>query len=271
MPELPEVETIKSQLSSIVPMEIVSIKNSDVISGIAHTSLVKLKKNTIHNIWRKGKMLIFDLNDGHKLLSHLGMTGSWRISDSPLKIKHNHLQIRGMVNNQTKYISYIDPRRFGHMYLYDQESAEKKLAELGTDLADKEFTVKYLKNNLLKYPNRMLKVSLLDQSLFAGTGNYIASEVCAHAGILPSRLVRNIQSKEFEKIFNAIKLVISGAVNQGGTTFQGGYYDANGEKGNGVNSLIVFYQKTCRLCHKAPIIKTILAQRGTYHCPKCQK
>jgi len=57
----------------------------------------------------------------------------------------------------------------------------------------------------------------------------------------------------------------------GGTTFQGGYRDSSGEKGLGVQHLVVFYQKTCQLCRKSEVKKIILAQRGTYYCPKCQK
>jgi formamidopyrimidine-DNA glycosylase len=80
-----------------------------------------------------------------------------------------------------------------------------------------------------------------------------------------------VKKDEFPKILNAIKEVLTPALASGGTTFQGGYRDASGEKGKGVEHLVVFYQKICQLCLKTPVKKILLAQRGTYYCPRCQK
>ncbi|MEM6886395.1 MAG: hypothetical protein AAF571_15345, partial [Verrucomicrobiota bacterium] len=168
-------------------------------------------------------------------------------------------------------LAYVDPRRFGHMYLYDEAQAQAKLDELGCDLLDAAFTPHYFKSTLLRYPERAVKVSLLDQSLFAGTGNYIANEICAHGGVLPHRKVKTLTSREFTRLYAGVAKVLDPTIGRGGTAFGGGYRDANGETGNGVEHLVVFYQQTCQLCKNIPVIKTILAQRGTYHCPKCQK
>ena len=157
------------------------------------------------------------------------------------------------------------------MYLYDENLAQKKLSELGLDLLDKKFTLEYFQSSLKKYPHRAIKVSLLDQSLFAGTGNYIANEICAHGRVLPTRLVKSLGPKEMKQLYQGIFKVLNPTINSGGTTFAGGYRDTTGNKGNGVNHLVVFYQKTCQICKKTPVIKILLAQRGTYYCPKCQK
>jgi formamidopyrimidine-DNA glycosylase len=157
------------------------------------------------------------------------------------------------------------------MYYYSKEESEKKLAELGMDLADPEFTLDYLRFALKKYPERAIKVTLLDQKLFAGSGNYIANEICARAGIRPTRKCKQIKKDEFQKIFNSIHQVLAPALASGGTTFQGGYRDSTGERGQGVQHLVVFYQKICQLCKKTSVKKILLAQRGTYYCPHCQK
>lgn len=271
MPELPEVQTIRDQLSAYMPLKISSVKLSDVAESIVHTPLVKLRGQVIERIWRKGKMLVFEISDGRKILSHLGMTGSWRISSSPLKEKHNHIQIKGSCGEETFYLSYIDPRRFGHLYLFGEEDAQKKLAELGADLKSPEFTFKYFKDALIKYPQRFIKVSLLDQSLFAGTGNYIANEICARAYVRPDRKIKSLKEAEIVALYHAVDVVVSGATESGGTTFQGGYADVNGDKGKGVQHLVVFYQKSCQMCGVTPVKKITLAQRGTYYCPMCQK
>lgn len=267
MPELPEVETIKNQLNGIMPLKVRGIKISEVINSIAHTPLDDLNSNTILEVKRKGKMLNFILENENHLLCHLGMTGGWRITKKPCKEKHTHLEIRG----DNIFLSYVDPRRFGHMYLFGKKEAQKKLNELGEDLKSKNFTEQYFINSLKKYPERQIKVTLLDQSLFAGTGNYIANEICARAGVRPQRKVKNLTKKNLVALFKAVKIVIDGATQTGGTTFQGGYADTAGSKGGGVQHLVVFYQKTCQICKKTPVKKITLAQRGTYYCPSCQK
>ena len=271
MPELPEVETIRRQLNQITPFEISNFKLSDVSDSIIHTKMNGLKGKVILEVQRKGKMLNFLLSDQRHILSHLGMTGSWRISKEKIKEKHTHLQFTGSYKGNKYFLAYVDPRRFGHMYLFNEVQAQNKLNELGVDLKAEEFTFEYFKHSLLKYPERLIKVTLLDQSLFAGTGNYIANEICARAGVLPNRKVKSLNERELKKLYTSIAIVIDGATETGGTTFQGGYADTTGSKGNGVGHLVVFYQKICQMCKREEVVKTTLAQRGTYHCPHCQK
>jgi formamidopyrimidine-DNA glycosylase len=231
----------------------------------------KLRGKTILEVQRKGKMLDLLLSDGRHILSHLGMTGGWRISKDKVIEKHTHLQFKGEVKGEEYHMAYVDPRRFGHMYLFNKEQAEKKLAELGHDLKSPDFTYKYFKEKLLKYPERFIKVTLLDQSLFAGTGNYIANEICARAKIMPTRLVRLLKEPEIKRLYKSTFVVIDGATKTGGTTFAGGYADTTGNIGQGVNHLVVFYQKICQMCTKTEVTKITLGQRGTYYCSNCQK
>ncbi len=267
MPELPEVETIRLQLSHFLPFKIEKISFTPQLKqNILHTKL-DLQKKSILEIKRKGKMLDFIFDDGSHLLSHLGMTGTWLIGEKIKSGKHTHLTLSGPDHT----LAYDDPRRFGHMYYYSKNEAEAKLAELGLDLTDPDFNLDYLTHAIKRYPERALKATLLDQKLFAGSGNYIANEICARAGIRPTRKCRLIKKDEFPKILLAIHQVLTPALASGGTTFQGGYRDATGEKGQGVAHLVVFYQKICQICKKTAVKKILLAQRGTYYCPSCQK
>ncbi len=271
MPELPEVETIRSQLTEILPFEVQSASHTkELKKNVLHTKLA-LDGLTLIEAKRKGKMLDFILSNGTHLLSHLGMTGTWLITKTRPTNKHAHLILEGSTPQGPRYLTYDDPRRFGHMYQLEENKAQEKLSELGPDLASPEFTLEFMKEALKKMKGRALKVALLDQKYFAGSGNYIANEICAHARIRPTRLCSKIKAQEYPHIFAAIKLVISGAIASGGTTFQGGYRDTSGEKGLGVNNLVVFWQKTCQLCKITPVKKIVLAQRGTYYCPKCQR
>jgi formamidopyrimidine-DNA glycosylase len=228
---------------------------------------LELQQKTLIDIKRKGKMLDFIFDDGSHLLSHLGMTGTWLIGETIKATKHTHLTLTGAHHT----LAYDDPRRFGHMYYYQAADAARKLSELGMDLADSGFDLEYLTASIKRYPERALKVTLLDQKMFAGSGNYIANEICARARIRPTRKCKAVKTDEFPKILQAVKDVIGPALISGGTTFQGGYRDSTGEKGQGLQHLVVFYQKVCQMCNKTKVKKIILAQRGTYYCPSCQK
>ena len=213
-------------------------------------------------------MLIFHLSDSSQLLSHLGMTGTWLIGNNLLAGKHSHLILNCDKNIQ---LIYDDPRRFGHLYHLENKLAQKKIASLGLDLASPDLDVDYVRSSLKRYPHRALKVTLLDQKLFAGSGNYIANEICARAKILPTKKCHELKNSDFPKILQAIHDVLQPALASGGTTFQGGYRDTSGQQGLGVNHLVVFYQKICKMCLETPVQKIQLAQRGTYFCPRCQK
>jgi formamidopyrimidine-DNA glycosylase len=272
MPELPEVETIKSQLSNFLPLEIKKIAFSDKTSRlIKQKDFIPSPGDIINEIQRKGKFLIFKfVNPDHFIISHLGMSGSWRISDTNLETNHpKHAHV--IFSSDKKTLSYIDPRRFGHIYFLTKAHFDEKVKTFPMDISEKGFNAKHIHSIFQKYPNKTLKPFLLDQKNFSGVGNYIANEICARAKLLPTRIVNSLSIEDCKKIKEAIDLIIFGAIKTQGTTFSGGYRDAFGEKGEGVQHLVVFHQKICQMCKKTKVEKIILGGRGTYFCPHCQK
>ena len=198
------------------------------------------------------------------------MSGSWRLSDAELNSldgKHAHV----IIKTDKKVLSYIDPRRFGHLYFLNKKNFETKITSYPMDISEPGFDAAHIKDIFDNYPKKILKTFLLDQKKFSGVGNYIASEICARAKLLPTRIVGTLTKKDCEKIKSAIDLIILGAIKTKGTTFGGGYLDANGEKGEGVQHLVVFHQTICQMCKKTKVIKILLGGRGTFYCPHCQK
>jgi len=274
MPELPEVETIKTQLEEITPFTVISEEYSPVVTSILKDKNrhFEVAGHTVSKMGRLGKLLYFELDDDMYILSHLGMSGSWRISKTKIEEKHTHVQyeVQGKKGNRF-FLGYVDPRRFGNMYYVFESEAQKHFNQLGVDIASAEFTTDYIYKVLKDHPSKVLKPFLLDQKYFAGCGNYIASEICARAGIRPTRRCGKITRAEAEKIRIATDSVLTGSIENNGMTFSGGYSDTKGEKGEGVQNLVVFYQETCGLCQTTKVKKITLAQRGTYYCPSCQK
>lgn len=275
MPELPEVETIKNQLAAILPFEIDQVSFSQLSRRMVKQKDFDLQGFTIETIRRHGKWLIFDLFPYGHIMSHLGMSGSWQMSDASLEDKHAHIEFIDRGKEQCGVLTYIDPRRFGHFYVLSDENFEAKTADLPADVSSPEFGLDHLAELFFRYPQKVIKPFLLDQKAFPGVGNYMASEICARAGILPTRLAGDIEAHEIEKIRDAIEIVVTGAVETRGTTFSGGYRDANGARGEGIRHLVVFYQHHCQMCMEKGIVtkvqKTFMAGRGTFFCPRCQK
>jgi len=271
MPELPEVETIKNQLSPFLPFKIDESHFSKLTTRMVKKKDFDLTGKTITKIRRHGKWLIFELAPDGYVLSHLGMSGRWQTSHESLQDKHGHIELIDHSKKKNGFLTYVDPRRFGHFYALSNEHFYEKEKTLGPDVSSPDFDENVIAETFFKSPNKTLKPFLLDQKAFPGVGNYMASEICARAGILPTRLSGNITAEEIHKIKTAIDIVVSGAVKTSGTTFSGGYRDANGEKGLGVQHLVVFHQKICQMCKKTLVSKISLGGRATFYCSHCQK
>lgn len=284
MPELPEVETIRKKLIRPLPLQIIEVEESPFISSIIKKRDFDLSKKIIKSIERIGKVLNFILFDPSSeetfhIISQLGMSGGWRISNKKITEKHTHLQLtcvstknsNKQATNKYTYLAYVDPRRFGKMILANNKNAKIKLSSLGVDISGPLFTEEYIFKTLQQFPDREIKPFLLEQKFFAGIGNYIASEICARAKILPTRKNESISKSDAKKIKQAAKEVIEGSLKTQGLSFHGGYVDADGNKGEGLNNLVVFWQKTCGMCKKNKVTKITQKGRGTYFCDKCQK
>jgi formamidopyrimidine-DNA glycosylase len=126
-----------------------------------------------------------------------------------------------------------------------------------------------------KWPNKMLKALLLDQSFVAGVGNIYADEALFEARLDPRRKSSSLSEDEVSKLWKAVRKVIEAGVRNGGTSLgdgQGNYVDLNGEAGGHREKVKVYGRagEPCVVC-KQPLHKTQIAQRTTVFCSRCQK
>ncbi len=269
MPELPEVETVKETLKK----QILNQKILDVIVNypniIEKPSVLefikKIKNQTIIDIKRRGKWLLFELND-YYLLSHLRMEGKYYIKNFNDEVtKHQHV----IFKFQDFELRYNDTRKFGRMYLLNKDNIynNKPLNELGFEPWDNKLNVNYLKE---KYKNKILpiKTVLLDQSIITGIGNIYADEILYLSKINPYKKTNTLSDDELNSIIINTKVVLEKAINLGGTTIKS-YTSSEGVHGRFQNELLVHTKKNCPKNHK--IIKVKINGRGTYYCDKCQK
>ncbi|MDD2435586.1 MAG: DNA-formamidopyrimidine glycosylase [Bacilli bacterium] len=273
MPELPEVETVKEALKKkVLNKRIMDVKiyYPNIIEyPMADEFKNRIINQKINDIKRRGKWLVFELDDDY-LLSHLRMEGKYNIVD-PSKDHNKHEHISFLLDNNQE-LRYQDTRKFGKMHLIEKDQLlnRKPLNELGLEPWDQTLTTKYLKD---KYQNKKLpiKTVILDQSIIVGIGNIYADEILYLSKINPLKEAKKLTSQELQKIIDNTKLVLERAIKAGGTTIRT-YSSVDGIHGLFQQELLVHRKEgePCQVCHQ-DIIKIKVNGRGTYYCPICQK
>lgn len=270
MPELPEVETVKETLKRQILNR--TIQKADIYwNNIIATPEVKVFQKQIQNqkiidIKRRGKWLLFELND-YYLLSHLRMEGKYFLKKEEPLSKHEHVIFH--LDNGSQ-LRYHDTRKFGKMYLLDKKGVmdEKPLNELGLEPWDKELTAEYLKEKL-KNKKLPIKTVLLDQSIIAGIGNIYDDEILFRSKINPQKQANQLKEKDLENIIINTKITLEKAITLGGTTIRS-YTSSEGVHGRFQNELLIHTKEICPECGEK-VTKIVVGGRGTYYCKKCQK
>ncbi len=293
MPELPEVETIVRMLAPFAQakrIELAELRLGRLLLGESVVNFAaRLKNQKIHKILRRGKYIIFEL-ENLSLIIHLGMTGQLTFSPKNPKIdktfirtvtglqkatgvhpvdKHTHLLLH---LEKGERILFRDPRTFGKIILVEGLSWQKhsRIQILGPEPLEIDPSG-FLADNFPITSNRPIKALILDQNFLAGVGNIYADEALFGAGINPSQVASSLSKNTFGKLLLSIQNVLKKGIENSGTTFSD-YRKPDGSKGQNQERLQVYGRggEPCRKC-KTILKKTTLAQRGTVFCPHCQK
>jgi formamidopyrimidine-DNA glycosylase len=269
MPELPEVEVLKRDLLSRLPKP-ARIQEIRFLAPKLRTTLslpknLKGKTILVQDITRRSKFLVFHTDQG-VLISHLGMSGYWRVEKKLNLIKHDHIVIEW--ENKDLWI-YNDPRRFGVFEYYAAENKVKWFSQLGPEpFADEFFSPSVL--DKIKGSERAIKSIIMDAKVMVGVGNIYASEALHKAGIHPFKTGKKVTTKKVSELLLVIREVLSKAIQGGGSSIRD-YVHASGEKGSFQNEHLVYGREgeNCIKCQS--IIRSKKCQgRSTFWCPKCQ-
>lgn len=272
MPELPEVETIRRQLHPLVVGRCIleawlaPQASRLAVSPSDPQALARgLQGRRILDLGRRGKFLLFALDDGRTWVVHLRMTGS--LVHRPGLCQGAFLRA-ALALDDGSHLCYHDQRKLGCMWLVDDPS--QVVGHLGPEPLDPALTPEGLWARL-RGRRTAIKAVLLDQRALAGVGNIYADEALFAAGIHPRRSASSLTLEEAERLLVALRVVLEGAIRHGGTTFLT-YLDATGAPGSHGEHVQVFRRegKPCPRCG-GPIARTKLGGRTTYLCPACQQ
>ena len=273
MPELPEVETVRRTLNELVigkTISAVTVSLPRIIQRPAEPEQFAdaLVGHTIEKVERRGKFLRIML-DGLVLVSHLRMEGRYGVFQSD-ELVEKHTHVRFHFEDGTE-LRYKDVRQFGtmHLFLPEEELVLPPLNKLGIEPLSSEFTIGALRSKLAKRTS-MIKPLLLNQEYIVGLGNIYVDESLHRARIHPERTADSIKPSEWKRLYEAIRLTLTQAVEAGGSSIKS-YVNGQGEMGMFQLQLQVYGRQGegCPTCGRL-IEKFKVGGRGTHICTHCQ-
>ncbi|MBC7419344.1 MAG: bifunctional DNA-formamidopyrimidine glycosylase/DNA-(apurinic or apyrimidinic site) lyase [Bdellovibrio sp.] len=271
MPELPEVEIVCRNLNEILkpPFQIASWQffRKDLRFKIPQKELLQLLNKDILAIQRRAKYILFETADA-VIVSHLGMTGSWRVESKDWnKRKHDHVAFEFKTD---LFLIYEDARRFGFIEFFKKSEVHQRFADLGPEPLAKETDFDQLTKNFKKLSSP-IKIALMNQKFLVGVGNIYASEVLFRSGVSPLKKCSNVTAEQYKLIWKWTKKILESAIEKGGSTIEN-YRNSFGESGGYQASFFVYGRKG-QLCIKCntPVRSLVQGGRTTFWCKTCQK
>ncbi|HJP81635.1 MAG TPA: bifunctional DNA-formamidopyrimidine glycosylase/DNA-(apurinic or apyrimidinic site) lyase [Candidatus Saccharimonadales bacterium] len=286
MPELPEVETVRRGLNTLIIGRKVTAVDHDAPKSFPNsTADVRsfLIGATIIAVRRRAKVLMIDLSTDYTIVIHLKMTGQLVfVGKERFGAGHPNESLIGRLPDKStrvtltfadgSHLFFNDQRKFGWMRLMPTLEVPNIdfMRKVGPEPLEADFTPEEFATRFARRPRTSIKAALLDQAVIAGVGNIYADESLWGAKIHPLRRVETLTHAEFQKLYEELRSVMNLAIEKGGSTDKN-YVNAEGKRGSYMDFARVFRREgqPCPRCGTT-IVKFKAAGRGTHICPHCQ-
>ena len=285
MPELPEVEVVRAGLEpAAVGAVITAVSVFDERALTRHVAgasdfVARLEGRSFTATSRRGKFLWLPLDDGDSaLIAHLGMSGQMLLR-APDATAERHERVRIGIEHPVHgelAIVFADQRTFGSLavdaLVADGPSrVPTQVRHIARDPLDAAFDDRAFRAALSRRRSAIKRV-LLDQSLISGIGNIYADESLWAARIHPETSADALSTRAVHRLLAEVRLVLTRALAEGGTSFDAQYVNVNGQAGYFSRSLQVYGREgeLCRRCER-PIRRVSFMNRSSHFCPVCQR
>ena len=274
MPELPEVETVRTQLEpKLVGRRFVDVEIADSRLTRPHDPAevaAELLGERVAALDRRGKYVVVRFESGRVLLVHLRMTGQL-LHDASGSLPEDDPHRRAVVRlDDGSDVVYRDVRRFGTWLLTEPGELDPYLAtRVGREPLAPAFTARRLAE-ALEGRKAPVKAAILDQRRLAGVGNIYADEALWRAQVHPLRPAKELTQTEISALHRGIRAALRAGIARQGATLRD-YRTPDGESGGMQHEFKVYGREgePCERCG-TPIEKIRAAGRGTWYCPSCQ-
>ncbi len=276
VPELPEVETVRSGLAGIVTgrrIDAVAVLHPRPVRrhpGGPDDFAATLAGRTFAEPRRRGKYLWLPFTDGDALLAHLGMSGQFRLDAPEAPLLPNTRVLFDL--DDAGQLRFIDQRMFGGLSL-SPGGAElpAELAHIGRDPFDPAFDLAAAVRRI-RAKRSAIKRVLLDQTVVSGIGNIYADEALWRARLHYDRPAGTLTAAKVRELLGHVREVMAEALAQGGTSFDSLYVNVNGSSGYFERALAAYGREglPCRRCGR-PMVREPFMNRSSFRCPWCQR
>lgn len=291
MPELPEVEITRQKLAPALVGREVALVVTSKPSYFFLTPPAQLKRRLsgrrVADLQRVGKYLLAGLDDGSRLLLHLGMTGqlfaegasSVRLlsatsraalapQEQPAFVADKHTHLTLAFADGGPRVFFRDARKFGKVKWLAPGQTDARLERLGPDALAADGGHLF---DSTRRRRAAIKTLLLDQSLIAGAGNIYADEALFRAGVRPTRAALGVSRPESDRIAAALRAVLARSIETGGSSISD-YIAPDGADGRYQDERMVYARQgePCHTCGTG-IKRVVLGQRSAHYCPRCQR
>jgi formamidopyrimidine-DNA glycosylase len=290
MPELPEVETTRRRIAPLLlGREIAAVattRPSYFFLTPPQRLCRALRGRRVRALDRRGKYLVAALDDGSRLVLHLGMTGQLFSSaaSSPRLLRaaaraalapetqpafvpdaHTHLRLRFADRGPEVWMR--DARKFGKVLWLAPAEKTARLDRLGPDALDASGATLFAAS---RARTLAVKSLLLDQAVLAGVGNIYADEALFAAGVRPTRRAGRLTRAECERIAASLRRVLLRGIETGGASISD-YVAPDGADGAFQDERRVYAREgeACPAC-AARLRRVVIGQRSAHYCPRCQ-
>lgn len=282
MPELPEVQTVVTQLSKKIVDKRIDSFQSTWKKNVFPSSMVfarGVRGAVIKGVRRFGKHIVIDLHNKRSIVIHLKMTGHLLVKTR--KNKNAHAFTRDPVNGYIRHIftftdgttlEFSDMRKFGWLRILATSTVEAlpSIQTLGIDALSPQLSRSLFRERLAINTRQIVGSVLLDQERLAGIGNIYRSEALFLAGIRPMRRVGTLSKEEWQRLFVSVRKVLQHAARLGGMS-DGDFRDTDGLSGRFQRAIFV-YRRNGLPCKKCGTIiqRKKIGQRSAFYCSRCQ-
>ena len=274
MPELPEVEHVVRALRPVlVGRRILAaeLNLKRIAPGMSRPQFNQQLKNAVVTaVGRRGKYILFELESGALLTTHLRMTGKFVAIPTDNNLPP-YAHVVFYLDNEKRLV-FCDMRQFGRMRLIKNAGRlPRELLTLAPEPLSEDFTEDYFLKTLSR-SRRTLKTLLLDQTRVLGLGNIYAVEALFLAGIHPLKQAHTLSKPRARKLYQAIRQVLQEAIDSG-STLKIDLSDGHASYFGSVERFWRVYEREGEPCVNCgtPIRRIAHAGRSTYFCPKCQR
>jgi len=260
MPELPEVNTVQQYFNATAlhqPIDEVTVHDDYIIRNVSGEKFIALLTGrSFTGSYRRGKYLFGELDNGHHVQLHLGMSGDLKYyldpGDEP---KHARFLFR---YTNGYHLAFDCPRKLARIiYIEDLDNYIKKkgLGEDAQRISREGFLA------LAKNKKGTLKGFLMNQKYLAGVGNLYADEICYQARVHPASTVGQVDEDTLRLIYQKMQEILAFAV------------DKNAHYRQYPEDWLWKWRKEGHPCPEngSTVQKMQIASRTTYYCEGWQR